>query len=142
VDHGLELGSCYGQFKDEMNGQEIIAFSSVGAKNYSIRYISNEDGQIKDMTKLKGFSLNAQAARKFVNAEVMQEFAERLLDGDEDAKKPVPHFNIRRKLRSMDMQNLYQTKVFSNDICTKRVPVFGCLRNSFIQTIPYGYCPL
>jgi hypothetical protein len=58
----LETGNFLGELTDEIpEGWKVLVFIGLGAKNYAYRMVNLNTGEIKDVMKIRGITLNYRA---------------------------------------------------------------------------------
>ena len=142
-----ELGSALGDLTDELEGERAIAFTSGGAKNYSLLCVDREGG-LKDYSKVKAFNLkrgwlDPQSACSRINFETMkQQQIEAFVDDVEESEREktivIYDDQIVRSVGSM-LWDEKRGKTYRANFIKRRVIVGNKNGRIRINTLPHGF---
>jgi len=131
----LKISDCFGEFKNVIEPTKIIAFSSLGPRNYNIHF-EDEEGKIKNMLKVKGVSLKSDILKSVISQEQYLDFVD--CHFKEQFKSiVVPQVRMLKANVAKPMQ-LLRSISFKNDLCLKRYVKVKDATECY-QSYPYGY---
>ena len=142
-----KLGTALGELTDELEGERAIAFTSGGAKHYSLLCVDRK-GVLKDYSKVKAFNLkrgwlDPQSASSRINFNTMkQQQIEAFVDGVEESERErtivIYDDQIVRSVGSM-LWDEKRGKTYRANFIKRRVIVGNENGRIQIGTLPHGY---
>ena len=127
----LDIGPCFGQFRDEFPNKTIYYFVSFGSKSCALK-MSDSEGHETQIVKARGFSLKTITSERIIRNFDFKNAFNQALNGKRTAIK-VPHLRKRKNVSQMSVEQVLMMFQFSNHIAETRV-IF-CDGTS----APYGY---
>ena len=136
ADTGLPLGILLGQFKDEVNGAQILSFNGLSPKCYEIKY--QNGAKVEFITKIRGFQLQSELALNAMTPGKFSNFTDSFKRGVFQSAM-IPQFRFQRsKVRKLRAEVI--TKALKNDTYNKRAIVKHSTEDFVINfTLPYGF---
>ena len=128
----VRTGSQIGDFRIEYN--EIMHYSSLGAKTSCVHYVQNSE--IKSIVKVKGLNLKGKLASNSVNLDTYAKQVSDLVKGIKSHIK-VPQSRQYTKFSTCTSRMTMKEFIFSNFILKNRKLLR--LENGSISYYPYGY---
>lgn len=120
---------------------QILAFRSLGPKNYSLTYRHCQTGEVQEIVKVRGFSLKSQVTKDLISAQLMKTYIDALLKKEEKGLH-IPQWQIRIDPETRELYTSISGKKFNNCDLTKRVicpqPADGSASRIYV-TLPYGF---
>lgn len=120
---------------------QILAFRSLGPKNYSLTYFNEKSGKVESMVKVRGFSLRSAQNCKMISVDVMKDYIDSLLRGEKRVTV-IGQWQIRIDPSNRQLYTTICGKKFGNSPITKRVlcrqPADPAESRIYV-TFPFGY---
>ena len=132
----LEIGNSYHQFSYEYEEYDIMQYSSLGPKNYSLKLRHKVTGEEKNIVKVRGFNLKSHYVTSLLTPEIMRDFVDGFLSGD-DKKMTYIQSQISTNKHTREVYDEFTMRVFRSDVFNKR----AALKNSRSRAVslPFGY---
>ena len=135
----FNIGSkAYGGYKFEIEG-EILSCVIAGPKNYALRHSDPRDEVVREMVKIRGFSLTNPAAVRKLNHSSMKETLSRWwMDGEVEIIE-TENFSMKVDRKKQTVKNATVVKKYRNDGFDKRwIDPESLRENKNLCTVPFG----
>lgn len=124
----LKIGPCFGEFKDEFEGEEILEYFALGKKNHTFT-LKSQEGVVRTVSKIRGLSMSAVMPKKAFSPDTYSSFLKSYLLRHKRSIYVPQHRTKKGKSHIQDFS-------FSNDVSPQRV----ILNDSpILKTVPFGY---
>ena len=127
----LKVSSAVGHFKYELNN--ITSFYSLGPKNYSITFESNNLSET--LLRIRGLSLNNSLNKVNIDNQLFKFYVSQFLK-QKSQQIFVKQFRRKGDFKKLKVSSQIEQITFSNDLSKRRNIDFST-RN--FLTLPYGY---
>ena len=128
----INMGSAFGDFRDEYPEFSVSSFVSFGTKSCAILLKNNTTGEMKQIVKARGFTLSNITSQKLINQIDFKSFFMESMENNSKTLK-IPQIRQRKKIETLHVEFVLLLFQFSNTVKNSRV-IFSDGR-----TVPFGY---